>query len=69
MKFHIRRLSSSLFDVTVENENTKIGLGLMSESDRNSLALILRSAADEMCPDDVPYDELVQGYNNSLEES
>lgn len=67
MKFNIRRLSPEYFDVTVEIENTKIALGLMSEADRNSFALMLRSTADELCPDDVSYDELVQGYNDSQE--
>lgn len=65
MKFNIRKLSPGLFNVDIEIENTKVDLGLMSEPERNNLALILRSAADEMCPDDVSYEELVLAYNES----
>jgi hypothetical protein len=61
MKFNIRRVHN-YFDVSVEADNTKIDLGMMDEQECANFAEQLRQTADDICPDDVPYDELVAAY-------
>lgn len=68
MKFNIRRCIT-YFDVSVEIERTKIELGLMGEAERAELAKTLRDAADDLCPEDVPYAELEFAWNREQEAS
>lgn len=66
MKFDISG-SFSYLDVNVEVENVTVKLGLMGPAERETLARTLREAADELCPDDVPYKELESAYEREQE--
>ena len=59
MKINVRPIFSGKYiEATFEDGNATIESGLLDETERAELAETLRKAADELCSDDVPYEEL-----------
>ncbi|MDN7703300.1 hypothetical protein QZM15_32975 [Burkholderia sp. AU44665] len=71
MKINVRRISPDYFDVSVTIGNAHIELGLMGKDEREEFAQMLRGVADELVPDDVPYEELESAWmrEQALKES
>ncbi|KVD81898.1 hypothetical protein WS62_23360 [Burkholderia sp. ABCPW 14] len=63
MKFNIYPVHGDKYsEVLIEIDNVKVELGWLNPRDRNKLAETLRKAADELCPDDVPYEVLRESW-------